>query len=155
MTRGHAMNTNDKIYFTTLPSDSSVYIAIEHGTEGYNKTDVSDQAHADVLNKRQSITREDCQAAIVCSMTGHWEKFDEIVQNTEIRHAEKKLQDHDWKEVWRHKRNRKYYQVVHCENNIDATVYVTALLGGADGTPYGPSMPRTREVLRRLYTQHS
>ena len=82
------MTTPDKIYFTTLPSDSSVFIAIEHGIEGYNKTDVSDQTHANVLNKRQGITRDDCQAAIACSMTGHWEKFDKIVQDTEIRHAE-------------------------------------------------------------------
>lgn len=63
-----------KVYFTRNVVNGE-FIAIRHGETGYYGTTVYDQDHADELNRRNGVTAEECEQAILCSMTGDWSRL--------------------------------------------------------------------------------
>ena len=58
-----------RVYFTRNVV-SGDFIAIKHGETGYYSTTVYDQDHADELNRRNGVTAEECEQAMMLARLG-------------------------------------------------------------------------------------
>ena len=133
------------IYYVKHNTDEK-FIAIKHGDKGYYETDITDQGYCDGLNALGKNSKAECEAALVCSMSGRWENFDVVTACYEPLTRKQRIEQWQDDAQTMHKRARKLRDAIYkraqssaADGGLDPTCMIqvhNSLAGLSHGNPW-------------------